>query len=586
MFNMGVRKILSILGLVVLVLGTLVIGGYAWAQGLAEKNYYYQSIEVNIQINQDSTFVVEEKQTYRLSGNFGYFYRDIELKDLDHLSEIEVFDSQGKKLTSDEYEDSYKGNQRHIQWNFNRRDFNDELKSWTVKYKVHGGLGFYDNYDELYWNAIFAERTVPVVRAEVIVHLPAEVDKNQITQRIFVGPLASKNETSNYEVIDNRTVKFWGDNLRPNEFLTIVVTWPKGLVKKPFLYRNQIINWLVLLLALALPIFVFSRAYQAWRESGQDPKIDKTIIAQYEPPEDLLPGVVGILVDQRFDVREVTATVINLAVRGYLRIREGRARFFRGQEYIFEKLKEGKELKPFENKIMESVFSTRSVVSTDDLKNKFYRRLPSIKKELHQETAQTGYLTGNIQGIRNKFRIPYIILIIIGSFLIIFSAILSSRFGFSGVHPPLLLISFFVSGAIGFIFAQLMPALTQQGAQEKWKWLGFKEYLHTAERFRLGAETVETFSKYLPYAIVFGVEKEWADRFADLKYEQPNWYVPAVVQVGGRGEAAPSFSGLTSSISSFSSSISKTFGSTPGGSGAGAGGGAGGGGGGGGGGAG
>ena len=102
-----------------------------------------------------------------------------------------------------------------------------------------------------------------------------------------------------------------------------------------------------------------------------------------------------------------------------------------------------------------------------------------------------------------------------------------------------------------------MPRLTEKGIEEKWKWLGFKEYLHTAERFRLGAETTETFSKYLPYAIVFGVEKEWAERFADLPYQQPNWYAPAVVHGGGMPTS--SFSGLASSISSFSSSISEAF---------------------------
>ncbi len=575
-----VKKILLI---PVLVLIFIAIGNCLWAQTTPEKNYYYQSIEEDIKIEPESTFIVEEKQTYNLTGSFGFFYREIELKGLDHLSDIEVFDDQGRKLNQDEYEDSHEGNKRYVQWNFPRRDFNNELKSWTVKYRVHGGLGFFDDYDELYWNAIFADRDVAVVDAQVIVHLPVEIDKSQIGQRIFIGSLGSQDESSNYEVIDNRTVRFWGNNVRPNEFLTIVVTWPKGIVEKPFLYRNQIINWLVLLFALALPIFVLTRAYQIWRERGKDPKIRKTIIAHYQPPEELSPAVVGILIDQKFDIREVTATVIDLAVKGYLRIKEGKKGFFRGQEYIFEKLKDEGDLKPFEQEIMRGIFSTKSLVSSKDLKNKFYRRLSEIKKELHQAVAQTGYLTGNIQEVRKKFQVPYIILFILGVLGALFGVFLANRLGLFGIYSLLIFISLLVSGVIGFTFAYFMPALTRKGTEEKWKWLGFREYLHIAERFRIGAETVETFSKYLPYAIVFGVEKEWASRFADLKYQQPNWYVPAVVQVGGRGGPAPSFSGLTSSISSFTSSISSTFGSSP--SGAGAGGGAGGGGGGGGGGA-
>ena len=596
--------------LIGLILAVMVIGTGNWAEA-AEKSYYYESIKVDIQVNQDSTFEVIEEQTYRLTGSFGYFYRDIELKDLDHLSDIEVFDGQGGKLNEDEYELSYKGNQRHIQWNFPRRNFNNELKSWTVKYKVHGGLGFYDDYDEFYWNAIFSDRDVEVANAEVVVHLPESAQIKQV--RLFIGRLASKTDFSSYQIIDNQTVRFWGSNIKPSQFMTVVVTWPKGIVNQPFLERNQVINWLALLFALALPIFVFVKMYRRWKKSGKDPKIDKTIIAQYEPPEDLAPAVVGILIDQKFDIKEVTATVIDLAVKGHLRIKEGEKKFFGKREYFFEKLKKDeRDLESFERKILQRLFTTigskelsitllknifkpqkikehlknletteRKIISSNDLKNKFYRHLPKIKKELHKAVTKTDYVTDNIQEVRKKSQIPYIILVVLAfiSFMVSL-AIASGWIGFVGVWGLLISIGLFIAGMIGLIFAYYMPALTKQGAEEKWKWLGFKEYLHTAERFRLGAETVETFSKYLPYAIIFEVEKEWANRFADLKYEQPGWYAPVAVYTG-RGGAMSSFSGLSSSISSFTSSISKTFGSAPGGSGAGGGAGGGGGGGGG-----
>ncbi len=567
----------------VFILAVLFLGLITGAVQAAEKSYYYDSIKVDIQVNQDSTFEVTEEQNYRLSGSFGYFYRDIELKDLDHLSDIRVFDSQGRQLNQDEYELSYKGNRRHIQWNFPRRDFNlDEIKSWTIKYKVHGGLGFYDDYDELYWNAVFADRDVSVAEAEITVHLPAAAQADQI--RLFIGQSGDATEKSNYRIIDEQTVHFWGDNIDPGQFMTIVVTWPKGIVSQPLLERNQIINWLALMIALSLPTFVFIKSYRRWRRSGRDPKIDKTIIAQYEPPEDLSPGVVGILIDQKFDIREVTATLIDLAVRGYLRIREEEKSFWKGKRYAFEKTRDKKGLKSFEQSVMSGIFDKGNIVSSKDLRNKFYRRLPKIKKALHQETAKTGYLSGNIQKIRKKFQVVYVILILVSFACFLFSIVaLANWIGFIGVWGLLISIGLFIAAVIGLLFGYYMPALTRQGAEEKWKWFGFKEYLHTAERFRIGAETTETFSKYLPYAIIFGVEKEWANRFADLKYQQPGWYAPAVVAGGRGGEpgSMSSFSGLTASISSFTSSISKTFGSAPGGSGVGGGAGGGGGGGGG-----
>lgn len=90
-----------------------------------------------------------------------------------------------------------------------------------------------------------------MVEANIIVYLPDEA-------KII-------NQSSNFEIIDDKTIRFWGYNIEPGEFLTIMVAWPKGIIEKPFLYRNQIINWIFLLIALLLLIFFFIRAYRTWK---------------------------------------------------------------------------------------------------------------------------------------------------------------------------------------------------------------------------------------------------------------------------------------------------------------------------------
>ncbi len=546
----------------------IIIGFFLYGIVDAE-TYYYDFIQVEIQINKDSTFDVIERQAYYLDGSFGYFYRDIELKDLDHISDVEVFDSDGRKLSKEEYEFKYKGNRLHIQWDFDRRDFNNELKKWTVKYKVHGGLGFFDNYDELYWNAIFQDRDVVIKQAEVIVNLPQEVD--EIKTRLFVGKSGSTTESNNYQVIDAKTVKFWGKNLMPGEYLTIVAAWPKGIVQKPFLYRNQLINLIVLFIALLIPIIVFIKAFTIWREKGRDPKIKKTIIAHYSPPDNLSPAVVGVLIKQSVDVKDILATVVNLAVRGYLRIREQENKFLfiKNKEYIFEKLKQEGDLKPFEQEIMKTLFKKGDLISSKDLRNKFYKELPDIKKEIYKEVASTGLFNENIEKIRKKYTKLYGVVIIL---LLIAIAGIAFLIAFLGLPyiPQIIILAFslIASAIIGISFAYYMPVVTVQGLEAKWKALGFKEYLNIAERFRIGSETLETFSKFLPYAIVFGVEKQWAKRFSDFDYQKQGWYYPAAVYSGSGGRPG-SFSEFSSSFSSFASSVSTTFSSSPGGSGAG-----------------
>ncbi|MBU3942835.1 DUF2207 domain-containing protein [Patescibacteria group bacterium] len=122
------------------------------------------------------------------------------------------------------------------------------------------------------------------------------------------------------------------------------------------------------------------------------------------------------------------------------------------------------------------------------------------------------------------------------------------------VQAFILGISLFISCVIGLFFSHFMPVLTQRGLELKWQALGFREYLHTAERFRIGAETLETFSKFLPYAMIFKVEKEWAERFSDFSYQNQNWYVSA---------SSSSLSNFSSSFSGFSNSIYSTFSSSP-----------------------
>jgi uncharacterized membrane protein (DUF485 family) len=549
----------------------------------AAGNYYYDLIEVDIWINKDSTFNVVEKMTCNLDGNFGYFYRDIELKDLDHLSDVEVFDSQGNKLSKNQYDFGYKGNRLHLQWNFPRRDFKNELKSWVVKYKVHGGLGFFNDYDELFWNAIFQDRDVIVKKAEILVHLAQEVDN--IKPRLFIGSSGDKTGSYNYQVIDRKTIKFWGEYINPGQYLTVVVAWPKGIVEKPIIYRDQLIALIVLLISFIVPIVVFAKAFKDWQKKGRDVKIEKTIIAQYEPPDNLAPALTGVLIRQSVNIKDILATVINLAVRGYLRIREQENKFLfvKEKEYIFEKLKPEADLKPFEQETMKSIFRHKDIVSSKDLKNKFYKELPVIKKEIYKEMAQTDLFNGNIEKIRKKYSLIYIIIFSSIIFLILLAG-LSIRF----LSLPLILwtsaiiiaVSMAFSSAIGLIFARFMPVLTNQGAGAKWRALGFKEYLHTAERFRIEAETLGTFSNFLPYAMVFGVEKQWAKRFDDFQYQEQGWYYPAAVY-GGPAGAPTSFSEFSSSFSSFASSVSSLFVSSPDGSGAGGGAGGGGGGGGG-----
>ena len=334
-----------------------------------------------------------------------------------------------------------------------------------------------------------------------------------------------------------------------------------------FLYRNQLINLIVLFIAVLLPAIVFIKSFRKWFKYGRDPKIKKTIIAHYRPPNGLSPAIIEVLIKQSSETKGILATVVNLAVRGYIKIieKETKILFFTRKEYVFEKLKNEADLKPFEQKVINSLFKKKKVVSSIELKNKFYKELSDIKKTIYEEVAQTDLFNGNIDQIRSKSSKAYFIALIVSIIMFFIFMMVVLALGFSSYMPQglILLAGLIVSCMIGLVFSYQMPVLTQQGLESKWKTLGFITYLHTAERFKIGTETLETFSEFLPYAIIFGVEKQWAQRFSNFSYQDQGWFIPTAISSGASG----SFSDFSSSFSSFADSISSTFSSTPGGSG-------------------
>jgi len=549
----------------------------------AEGYYHYENIDVDIRINQDSTFEVEERQAYFLDGSFGFFYRDIDLKGLDHISGVAVFDSEGNKVLNPEI--FYQGDRLNIKWNFPRRDFSKELKAWTVKYTVHGAIGFYEDYDEIYWNAVFADRQVPVKKATVSVYLPAK--KSQIEAKMFAGFSGSTKQSYDFEIKDG-LVLFSGKDIMPGENLTVAVWWPKGYIQKPFLYRNQLFALSSTALALVLPVLFFIFYFSAWKKKGKDERSGKTIIAQYEPAG-IPPAVSGVLLKQKAGLKEILATLIDLAVRGYVKIIESEKGFsaFKRKVYTFQKVKEFDDLRLFEKNILSALFDEETTVSSEELKNKFYLEIPFLERSIYEETALTPYFNGNVQKTRKKYAVKNILILFLSPIAFFTSFLLSGALSL----PPIVLVCFVIilgglilGAVIGLIFSFQMPALTKEGAEAKWKMLGFKEYLNTAERFRIGQEVPETFSKFLPYAMIFGVEKQWAERFSYFEYKEQNWYSQAPMFSASQQKGPRSFGDFSSGISSFSRAMTSVFtsspkGGSPGGGGGFAGGGAGGGGG-------
>ncbi|MCK5475153.1 MAG: DUF2207 domain-containing protein [Candidatus Pacebacteria bacterium] len=607
--------------------------------------YHYKDFEVDIKINEDSTFDVTEKQTYYLNGSFGFFNRDISLYKIDAITDIEVFDGDNNRILKNELEIKSVIGKKHIQWNFPRRFFLKEEKSWTVKYKVHGGINFLKDYDEIYWNAIPPNRTVSVENVKVIVNLPNDEKFRSDLIKLYSEQVLPK---SYYFKYDNKQAVFEGKDLRSNTNFTIAVGFPKGIVSQIAYGKDFLMIYYGYILSVIIFLSCLITGSVYWYKTERSREGKRAIIPQYEPPQNLRPAMAEIIVKEKLTNKGLAATIIDLAVRGYVRIEEDPKKgFSKAFHYLMKvivvgllligimipiqvlfrdasspwhlkvifllifivflvKLKREKQsgcvdyrvikiehidhyendsgLEDYEKKYLNALFGCKNYFSTKEIKKdpnqsrSLFKKIKEVKDKIYEETElDTGAFEIGLTMEKNK-KIIWAILIFATffSFQIFFASIGINQFFISA-----LIIIVSVIGLYAFI--KYEARLSDSGIKLKEDWLGFKMYLKTAERYRMQDLKPEFFEKYLPYAMIFGVEKKWAKTFESMHVSSPSWYVGSATAGSSLGSAS-SFS-PTSFSNSFSSSFASAFSSSGASGASGGGGGAGGGGGGGGGGA-
>jgi len=265
-----------------------------------------------------------------------------------------------------------------------------------------------------------------------------------------------------------------------------------------------------------------------WWTRGRDPRAGP-VVTQYEPPDALTPAEAGTLVDNEAAMRDITATLVDLAVRGFLLIEQKEADQMLGlvhhRDYVFHLKKppaEWTNAKPHERVILSALFDAGAseTVSLSELQNHFYTHLPSIRDRIFDALMKDNYYLHRPDKVRQGYLGVGFAL---GVLMIWGGGVLANFFG---VAPLTMTLTGIFTGGIICIFGCFMPARTMQGAKTLEKVLGFEDFLGRVEedRFERIVKTPEMFEKFLPYAMALGVEKKWVRAFADIYRQPPSWY--------------------------------------------------------------
>ena len=458
------------------------------------------------------------------------------------------------------------------------REINGDHR-YVIAYDVDGSVNRFESHDELFWNAVGHEWPLFVGRSTVTVRSAVPVGE----VACFAGADGARARCDTARA-QGTTATFAHGKLSPFEGLSVVVGLPAGHVAEPgpvlderwsadkaFSRGRRQVALAVLTLCAGLG-GVAALVGRGGRDRqfaglipGLDPVVGETaeeepvpfvgrgeVSVDFEPGDDMRPALMGVLIDERADPLDVTATIVDLAVRRYLTIEElPRKGLFRKRDWKLTYLGGPAEgLAPWESRLVGALFPSGDVTMASQLKNRFFSHLREIQSDLYDDVVARGWFRRRPDAVRSWWSSAGTVAALAGAGV----TYLLARYTTLGLTGIALVLAGLALRAAG----PRMPYRTARGTAALDRARAFRRYLVTAEANQLRFEEKEgLFARYLPYAVVFGETERWANAFKDLgaRAEQElYWYS------GPSGWSAVDFG---DSISSFSTHTAGTIASTP-----------------------
>jgi len=533
----------------------LVVPGSAFAETI-------HSFVSDITLKSDGSFLVEETIVYDFESEERHgIFRDIEKKHAQGSGSfwkertIDI-DVRGVAMDGEEapYEVSEESGNVRIKIG-DRYATVTGIHTYAITYEVEGGLSYFEEEGaELYWNITGNAWEVPIAKAQANLHGDAAFFMDDSAcYKGAVGTGTACDEILEYENV----VQFSAFNLGPYEGLTIGQELNSEVLSVLVVEHY---NWAIFAFIgipfLILGLIIFGYRYRTYFKTGAP------IIAQYEPYKNFKPMYAGVLLDGKLDPRDITAGIVYLAQQGFIKIKKIDKKvlfFFEVDDYQIELVREVSLIgNSFLEDIARLLFSneqdpqqvTLSSLKSDLSKQKSnYALLQELRKDLKKDMRENGFYQVHTELLK-----PLFILGILLFVLVFFIDAASVAFA-----PVLLLLLFVGLGGAAIVFFIMYERRTRLGYEAQDHLKGFKLFLSVTdeERFKFHnapQKSPEQFMQYLPYAIAFGVEKQWAKAFEGITIPNPDWYEG--------GSSSFSAVNLTSSLGAFSTSFAASSGSS------------------------
>ncbi len=478
-----------------------------------------------IHVDDDGSARVSEQITYTFTGSYHGIYRDIPIEypgpkgtgtNYSLFVKVDrITDALGAPLKFEK-----KVSNGYLKLKVTVPGAVDSDKVVNIEYTVSNAVKFFEDHDEFYWNVTGNDSPLPILYAAADAFFPAGT-AGSLRAQAFSGVYGSR-EAAKASVQGAVASSETNGPLPMHGGLTVDVYIPKGILHEPgaltkliwFARSNPI---------LALPVWAFAVMFTLWWLKGRDPDPGLSVAPMYEPPENMRPAEVGTLIDDAIHPRDITAIMVDLAVRGYLKITEVQHKglLFSSKDYQLDLVKDREswgDASDYERAMLDQIFAGGKTTLLSDLRNHFYPVLPTIKGEVMGALKSKGMYSVDPESAAGLW--------VVGGILIVAPFAFLQWTGFTDFtdSPVPAVICGVIAFLILILFGRQLTATSLKGARTRVQILGFQEFMNRVDADRLKRMPPDTFEKFLPYAMALGVEHRWAKAFEGIIQNPPTWY--------------------------------------------------------------
>lgn len=543
-------RVITTIAILLLALGSSII---AFERAEAQSSVEWDTYDVSIDVRADGSIHVVEEQWVDFNGAFSTGFADIPLDQIEEIANLSVFigespesADQAEYVPATEYDAepgtfTYQSSPSvlNLDYAFERTTTGD-TRYIRLEYDAFGALRVYRDLEpanqQLWWTAIASDVTeiAPVNSSTVSVTLPEEEPPDQIVAApdgfevngaTYIWQRQSLSSGEDFEVrlqfpmITAANEPSWqqlDDQIREEQ----QVQEERSAVAGTLFFAAGLIVLVVGGLGFSL----------AWFARGRDPHVG--VVADYiaQPPDDLSPGAAGALVDEHVEVHDVLATVLDLANRGVIKINESgkdEGTFGVGATYTheFEMIDPDKPVRPFEDTLLTSIFglsrSPGQKAKMTSFRQNYTTQADAIAEGYYQELVERGYFAESPESTRKRWTTIAVVFVVV---VVGLALLVQNATDYSSGWVALPIAGAILIGIFAWQLATRMPTKTREGAEAAARWKAFRAYLDDIDEREDLTEAKEIFEKYLPYAVAFGLEKSFVQKFSAAATPMPEWF--------------------------------------------------------------